>query len=52
VAPETAGASAVDALRALGYGQTEAEAAVARARREVDEAAGMEELVRAALRHV
>lgn len=52
VAPLTAGASAVDALRALGYGQTEAEAAVARARREVDEAAGTEELVRAALRHV
>jgi len=52
VAPLTAGASAADALRALGYGQTEAEAAVARARREVDEAASTEELVRAALRHV
>ena len=52
VEPLTAGASAVDALRALGYGQTEAEAAVARARRELDGAAGTEELVRVALRHV
>ena len=52
VAPLTAGASAVEALRGLGYGQTEAETAVARARREVDESAGTEELVRAALRHV
>ncbi len=50
--PLTAGASAVDALRALGYGQSEAEAAVARARRELDGRGTTEELVRAALGHV
>jgi Holliday junction DNA helicase RuvA len=50
--PVAAGASAVDALRALGYGQSEAEAAVARARRELDGRATTEELVRAALGHV
>jgi len=50
--PLTAGASAVDALRALGYGQSEAEAAVARARRELDGSGTTEELVRAALGHV
>lgn len=49
--PLTAGASAVEALRALGYGQTEAEAAVARARRDLD-GAEVTELVRAALKHV
>ena len=52
VSPLTAGASAVEALRGLGYGQTDAEAAVARARRDLDGAATTEELVRAALRHV
>ncbi len=50
--PLTAGASAVDALRALGYGQSEAEAAVARARRELEGRGTTEELVRAALGHV
>ncbi len=50
--PLTAGASAVDALRALGYGQSEAEAAVARARRELDGRGTTEELVRSALGHV
>ena len=50
--PLTVGASAVDALRALGYGQSEAEAAVARARRELDGRGTTEELVRAALGHV
>ena len=50
--PLTAGASAVDALRALGYGQSEAEAAVARARRELEGGGTTEELVRAALGHV
>ena len=50
--PLTAGASAVDALRALGYGQSEAEAAVARARRELEGRGTTEELVRAARGHV
>ena len=50
--PLTAGASAVDALRALGYGQSEAEAAVARARRELDGRGTTEELGRSALGHV
>ena len=52
-APLTTGASAVEALRALGYGQSEAERAVARARRGRDGGTThTEELVRVALRHV
>lgn len=48
-----AGASAVDALRSLGYGVRESEEAVHRARVELDgREAETEELVRTALRHV
>ncbi|MFQ5689793.1 MAG: Holliday junction branch migration protein RuvA [Gemmatimonadota bacterium] len=48
-----AGQSAVQALRALGYGQIESREAVARATAALDGAAvGMEELIRLALQHV
>lgn len=53
VAPDESFRSAVEALRALGYGAQESEEAVHKARRSLDgEPADTEELVRLALRHV
>ena len=49
--PSGAAEDALGALVALGYTRAEAQEAVARARRELGAAAGVEELIRRALRH-
>lgn len=50
--PVTGGVAALEALRALGYSQLEAEAAMRAARREAEEGADTEELIRVALKHL
>ncbi len=50
--PRDGGAAALEALRALGYSQLEAESALRAARREVDGDTDTGEWIRAALRHL
>lgn len=50
--PVTGGVAALEALRALGYSQLEAEAAVRAARRETAGEVDTEELIRVALQHL
>ena len=50
--PVTGGVAALEALRALGYTQLEAEAAIRAARRETEGQVDTEELIRVALQHL
>jgi Holliday junction DNA helicase RuvA len=50
--PVTGGLAALEALRALGYSQLEAEAALRAARRETKEEVDTEQLIRVALQHL
>ena len=50
--PRDGGAAALEALRALGYSQLEAESALRAARREIDGDTDTGEWIRAALRHL
>ena len=50
--PLEGGTAALEALRALGYSLLESEAALSAARRELDGEVAIEEMIRAALRHL